>query len=97
MWSNRHLRAFRETTRQLRTKRGLSQEDLAYSVATDISYLTELENGKKEPCLRKMKEIAQGLGGTLSRMMQGFEEFGQTLRSISRIGGVGKCSSVVAS
>jgi len=33
--------------------------------------LSEVENGKKEPCLRKMKELSQGLGVTLSRLMQG--------------------------
>jgi transcriptional regulator with XRE-family HTH domain len=71
---------------QLRTKRGLSQEDLAYSVGMDISYLSELENGKKEPCLRKMKEIAQGLGVTPSRWCGCFDELGQTLRSVSRTG-----------
>jgi transcriptional regulator with XRE-family HTH domain len=36
-----------------------------------VSYLSELENGRKEPCLRKMKEIAQGLGITLSELLRG--------------------------
>jgi hypothetical protein len=35
----------------------------------DVSYQSELENGKKEPCLRKMKEISLGLGITLSRLI----------------------------
>jgi len=37
----------------------------------DVSYLSEIENGKKEPCLRKIKEIAQGLGVNISRLVQG--------------------------
>jgi transcriptional regulator with XRE-family HTH domain len=30
-----------------------------------------LENGKKEPCLRKMKELAQALGVSLARIVKG--------------------------
>lgn len=62
---------FGKRLRQLRTKRGWSQEELAYRVGMDVSYLSEVENGKKEPCLRKLKELAQGLEVTVSRLMQG--------------------------
>jgi transcriptional regulator with XRE-family HTH domain len=62
---------FGERIRQLRGKRGWSQEELAHRVGMDVSYLSEVENGKKEPCLRKIKELAQGLGLTVSRLMQG--------------------------
>ena len=47
--------------RSIRHERGFTQEELAYRVGMDVSYLSELENGRKEPCLRKMKEISQGL------------------------------------
>jgi transcriptional regulator with XRE-family HTH domain len=53
---------FGANLRRIRRKRGFTQEELAYRVGMDVSYLSELENGRKEPCLRKMKEIAQGLG-----------------------------------
>lgn len=56
---------------RIRRKRGLTQEDLAYRVGMDVSYLSELENGRKEPCLRKMKEISQGLGITLAELLRG--------------------------
>ncbi len=62
---------FGKRLRQLRKERGWSQEELAHRVGIDISFLSELENGKKEPCLRKMKELAQGLGVPLSRMVKG--------------------------
>jgi transcriptional regulator with XRE-family HTH domain len=62
---------FGKRLRQLRKDRGWSQEELAYRVGIDISFLSELENGKKEPCLRKIKELAQGLGIPLSRMVRG--------------------------
>jgi len=69
--SNDICEQFGKRLRQLRTKKGWSQEELAYRVGMDVSYLSELENGKKEPCLRKMKEIAQGLGVTMARLMLG--------------------------
>jgi len=57
--------------RQIRRKRKITQEELAHRVGLDVSYLSEVENGLKEPCLRKMKEIAQGLGITLSQLLRG--------------------------
>jgi transcriptional regulator with XRE-family HTH domain len=62
---------FGKRLRQIRNERGWSQEELAHRVGMDVSYLSELENGRKEPCLRKMKELSQGLGVTLSRMVRG--------------------------
>ena len=62
---------FGKRLRQLRTKQGWSQEELAYRVGMDVSYLSEIENGRKEPCLRKIHELAQGLGVTLSKLVQG--------------------------
>ena len=69
--SNDVCEQFGKRLRQLRTKQGWSQEELTYRVGIDVSYLSEIENGRKEPCLRKIKELAQGLGITVSRLMQG--------------------------
>ena len=69
--SNNIYGQFGKRLRQLRLKRGLSQEELAYRVGMDVSYLSELENGKKEPCSRKIKGLAQGLGVSVARLMQG--------------------------
>lgn len=69
--SNDICEQFGKRLRQLRTKQGWSQEELAYRVGMDVSYLSEVENGRKEPCLRKIQELAQGLGVTLSKLMQG--------------------------
>ena len=57
--------------RRIRHERGFTQEELAYRVGMDVSYLSELENGRKEPCLRKMKEISQGLDITLTELLHG--------------------------
>ena len=62
---------FGSRLRQLRRKRGVTQEELAHRVGMDVSYLSELENGRKEPCLRKMKEISQGLEVRLTELIRG--------------------------
>jgi transcriptional regulator with XRE-family HTH domain len=56
--------------RRIRHERGFTQEELAYRVGMDVSYLSELENGRKEPCLRKMKEISQGLDVPLTELLR---------------------------
>jgi transcriptional regulator with XRE-family HTH domain len=62
---------FGSRLRQIRRKQKITQEELAHRVGLDVSYLSEVENGRKEPCLRKMKEIAQGLDISLSQLLRG--------------------------
>jgi len=62
---------FGDRLRQIRRKQKITQEELAHRVGMDVSYLSEVENGRKEPCLRKMKEIAQGLNITLTELVRG--------------------------
>ena len=62
---------FGKRLRALRLKHEWSQEELAYRVGMAASYLSEVETGKKEPCLRKIDELAQGLRVSLAQMMRG--------------------------
>jgi transcriptional regulator with XRE-family HTH domain len=62
---------FGSNLRRIRRRQKLTQEELAHRVGMDVSYLSELENGRKEPCLRKMKEISQGLNTTLLELLRG--------------------------
>lgn len=62
---------FGANLRRIRLKRGFTQEELAHRVGMDVSYLSELENGRKEPCLRKMKEVSQALGIPLAELLRG--------------------------
>jgi transcriptional regulator with XRE-family HTH domain len=65
------LAAFGETLRQHRQKRGWSQEELAHRAGVDVSYLSEVETGKIEPCLLKMKALSHALEVTLAEMVRG--------------------------
>jgi transcriptional regulator with XRE-family HTH domain len=62
---------FGSNLRRIRRKCGYTQEELAHRVGMDVSYLSELENGKKEPCLRKIKELSQALAVPVSRLLHG--------------------------
>jgi transcriptional regulator with XRE-family HTH domain len=44
---------------------------MAEMLGVDRSYLSEIENGKKDPSLRVLKTIADGFKMTLSRLLQG--------------------------
>ena len=61
---------FGDNLRRIRKKSGFTQEELAHRVGMDVSYLSELENGRKEPCLRKMKEISQALAVPITRLLR---------------------------
>jgi len=62
---------FGTNLRRIRRKRGFTQEELAHRVGMDVSYLSELENGRKEPCLRKMQELSQALSVPLPQLLRG--------------------------
>ena len=63
-------RKFGARLRTLRRKRKWSQEELAYRIGMDVSYLSELENGKKEPCRTRIHRIAKGFGLCISELLR---------------------------
>ncbi|HYE24539.1 MAG TPA: helix-turn-helix transcriptional regulator [Clostridia bacterium] len=46
--------------RSLRRDRGWTQVEMAEMLGVDRRYLSEIENGKKDPSLRVLKTIADG-------------------------------------
>jgi len=46
----------------------MRQIDLAERVGIQESYVSNLESGKKEPCLEVIKMLADGLGVSLRRL-----------------------------
>jgi transcriptional regulator with XRE-family HTH domain len=45
---------------------------MAEMLGIDRSYLSEIENGKKDPSLRVLKTIADGFTMSLSQLLRGF-------------------------
>ena len=57
--------ALGEAIRQLRNKRGLSQEDLAHAAVVTTGTVSTIERGNSNPTWGTVKRIAQALGVTI--------------------------------
>jgi transcriptional regulator with XRE-family HTH domain len=57
--------------RNLREKRGWSQTYLSVHLGMDRSYLSDLERGKREACVRSLEVIAMGFEMSISQFMRG--------------------------
>lgn len=55
--------------RFLRIDRQMTQEDLAFLLETSPSYVSNIENGKKKPSLKKLGEIADIFGVSLNDLV----------------------------
>ncbi len=49
-----------------RTSRGLSQDELAKKIGKSISYISLIEQGKRDPAISTVEEIARALGVPVS-------------------------------
>lgn len=67
--SSEVLYKFSQRLKMLRQERGLSQEGLALLCNIDRTYVGRLENLKRNPSLEILSKIADGLGMTLSELL----------------------------
>lgn len=47
--------------REIRTSRGLTQEELAYRANMSVPYLSDIERGKSSPSLAMLVDLAEAL------------------------------------
>lgn len=66
--------AVSETLRELRQKKGVSQEKLAEAIDSHQIYISEIENGKKIPSLSVIYKTAQFFNLSLSDFAAMIEE-----------------------
>ncbi len=66
--------AVAETLRELRQKKGVSQEKLAEAIDSHQVYISEIENGKKIPSLSVIYKIARFFNLSLSDFSAMIEE-----------------------
>jgi transcriptional regulator with XRE-family HTH domain len=60
---------FGQRLKTLRKKKGWTQSELADKLGLDRSYLGEIEQGKRNPCLVNLEIIAQGFDMTLGQLL----------------------------
>ena len=56
---------FGRRIKELRGVRGLSQEELAFQTGIHRTYLAGIERGIRNPCLKNIAAISEGLGVAL--------------------------------
>jgi transcriptional regulator with XRE-family HTH domain len=55
--------------RKLRRERGWKQVYMAEHIGMDRSFISDLENGKKEICIRNLQILARAFEITISQLM----------------------------
>ncbi len=66
-------RLFGRILQELRTERGLSQEELGFESNYHRTYISQLERGQKNPSLKAIFRLAEALGITPSEMIRRIE------------------------
>ncbi len=66
-------RLFGQILRELRTERGLSQEELGFESNYHRTYISQLERGQKNPSLKAIFRLARVLGIRPSEMIRRIE------------------------
>ncbi len=66
-------RLFGQILRELRTERGLSQEELGFESNYHRTYISQLERGQKNPSLKAIFRLAEALGVKPSEMVRSVE------------------------
>lgn len=64
----------------LRKKRGMSQLDLSLEANVSKSYISDLENGRRNPSALLLQRIAFALGVSLEKLFQGVVPLDALLR-----------------
>ncbi|MEK7535707.1 MAG: helix-turn-helix transcriptional regulator [Patescibacteria group bacterium] len=59
---------FGKKVKKIRQAKGLSQTDVASKLSTDKSFISNLENGRKNPTLKTILSLAKALGVTVSEL-----------------------------
>lgn len=60
--------------KRIRRYKGITQEDLAFSVGTSAAYISSIECAKKKPSLQKLYEIAEVLGVTINDLVYDYPD-----------------------
>lgn len=61
---------FGGTLRKWRTRRGISQDELARRATLQRTYVSDVERGRRNPSLRNIKKLADALNVSPQRLFQ---------------------------
>jgi len=59
-----------ENLRKIRLAKGMTQGDLCEKIGADVSYISNVENGNKNPTLSTIERIAKALNVSIEELMK---------------------------
>lgn len=59
-----------ENVRRIREEKGMTQIELCRKLEVDRAYMSNIENGKKNPALATIEKIAKALGVSLDELIK---------------------------
>ena len=68
------LALFSEHLRELREKRGLSQQGLSDLAGLNRNYVSDVERGRRNPCLANIIKLAEALDVSPSELFRSFDK-----------------------
>lgn len=68
-----HLAILAVNIRTARTSSGLSQVKLAIAAGVDLSFLNEIENGKRDPSVATLLKLGRALSTTPAALLANIE------------------------
>ena len=71
------LRAFGQAIREVRSRGGLTQEQLAYRTSLDQTYVSGIERGRRNPTVLVVWRLAKGLETSLDDLLRVAERISQ--------------------
>ena len=74
MQPNRTLRALANRIKELRDRKGISQEELAHRAGLSRTGMGFLETGKRWPRLDTLMKVADGLNITVDELLKGLHK-----------------------
>jgi len=59
-----------QNMKRIRAKKGMSQGDIARALEVDRGYISNIENGKKNPTLATIQKLANALGVSADELLK---------------------------
>ena len=59
-----------QNMKRIRSKKGMSQGDIARALEVDRGYISNIENGKKNPTIATIQKLANSLGVSADELLK---------------------------
>jgi transcriptional regulator with XRE-family HTH domain len=59
-----------QNMKRIRAKKGMSQGDIARALEVDRGYISNIENGKKNPTIATIQKLANALGVSADELLK---------------------------